>query len=133
MGCLLSKGYHDIEGDPSTMRRPSSPVPVTDLYVNRQVSVETHKKRSELASNPVHRSAKSERIERTMSSTAVPWKANVFTTFGPGQVTKIARREDGITEVTLTEWRLANNATVKIYSPTFIVKSHHRRYSTKTK
>tara|TARA_B110000091_G_scaffold114911_1_gene124074 strand:+ start:136 stop:597 length:462 start_codon:yes stop_codon:yes gene_type:complete len=60
------------------------------------------------------------------ASTALPWKATVLTLFGPGTVTKIARRSDNIAEVTLKNWTLANNTSVRIYAPSFVIKKHHR-------
>ena len=60
------------------------------------------------------------------ASTALPWKATVLTLFGPGTVTKIARRNDNIAEVTLKNWTLANNTSVRIYAPSFVIKKHHR-------
>lgn len=62
-------------------------------------------------------------------STAVPWKAKVLTVFGPGEVTRIARKIGHTVEVTLQNWILANGAKVKIYSPSCVVKAHHRNLS----
>ena len=62
-------------------------------------------------------------------STAVPWKAKVLTVFGPGQVTRIATKIGRTVEVTLQNWILANGAKVKIYSPSCVVKAHHRNLS----
>ena len=71
------------------------------------------------------------RIRKSTSkkASALPWKANVLTPFGPGKVSKIARRADGIAEVTLVQWTLAGGAKVRIYSPAFSVRSHHRNLS----
>ena len=56
-------------------------------------------------------------------SNSLPWKAIVHTQFGKGEVTRIARREDGVAEVTLKDWTLANGAPVKIYAPSFAIKN----------
>jgi hypothetical protein len=69
------------------------------------------------------------RLSERAQASALPWKANVLTPFGPGQVSKIARRADGIAEVTLLKWMLADGAKVRIYSPAFSVRSHHRQLS----
>jgi hypothetical protein len=69
------------------------------------------------------------KIRRAVASTALPWKSTVLTVFGLGKVTAIARKVDGIAEVTLSSWELAYGSKVKIYAPSFVLKKHHRNLS----
>jgi hypothetical protein len=99
-------------------------------YENRQVRMSSV---AEPRASSLHGRTKSGNVRTATKSNALPWKANVLTVFGPGVVTNIARRKDGVAEVTLTQWKLAkygdHQNTVKIYSPAFAIKKHHRNLS----
>lgn len=96
-------------------------------YENRQVRASTV---SAPTKSSLHgRSASGNKWRTATKSSALPWKANVLTVFGPGIVTNIARKSDGIAQVTLSQWRLSGSNTVKIYSPAFAIKKHHRNLS----
>ena len=144
MGCLLSSqspseklGDDWSENKLSNNLRPESikvGVALIERYVNLSVNmVPGGDCGKSNAAGKSHLNVQIGTLRNSMRTsavaTALPWKAKVLTPFGSGVVTKVARRADGIAEVTLTKWTLANGAKVKLYSPSFLIRSHHRELS----
>ena len=128
MGCCDSKEMpnphkleEEVEEEFTTMHQKHN---------NREVrATSVHEGKTTRPNRPMHARTPSGANRKIKTATALPWKATVLTLFGPGQVTRIARRVDGIAQVTLKKWKLANGSPVFIYAPSFAIKSHHRAIS----